>query len=610
LEHQISIPHPDITLIQTLPYMDRGAGFDYTMGNTANPGGVKYWKRESIGDAPKGKGLSKAYFKARGKNEYGMGGVLSSLGGVASAIPGPWGKVAGAGLGLIGGIIGGAEQQKEEEQALAKQRREEGIATAQAGQAGAYNPYPTTFKIGGTFKGKRFGGKPNAEVEGGEVLITPDGSQTNVGGPSHAQGGVDVNLPNNTMILSDKVKIGKGQSAADAGRPYTSKINKAQEVIKGNATKLAKQSAGLNLNKYYAKVLDAYNKQEAKKFRKGGLAKFQDGDTFGYGYPISYPYPDNALTNAMHPAGPLPGMFPSTTQVPYNGPYRPGVAPISPITSTKVKSAGTGTRATAVGNAGAFAGPPGSYPQNLGYVNEGLTKTSLYNKPLGTMPTNNKLVGESGINDVTKPGPAPEGFDWVNAASSIGEMAPMLYNLGQGLFGKREQMRASDYNNPYEGQINSLMANRRYNIDPELAANENAFRTTAANMRNLGGSRGQVMSNLTGAQNTKQFGDMSAYAQKKNMENQYAGEYAQMLYPMGRDRSNTRMMVDEANSMTRASGRNMTGAAMTGLQQYLLTRRQMKNQSARDKLLGSALQGYSKFTNSWIPGFEEYLNKR
>jgi hypothetical protein len=179
-------------------------------------------------------------------------------------------------------------------------------------------------------------------------------------------------------------------------------------------------------------------------------------------------------------------------------------------------------------------------------------------------------------------------------------MAPMLYNLGQGLFGKRDKLNANDYNNPYEGQINSLMSNRRYNIDPTLAANEAAFRTTSANMRNLGGSRGQVMSNLTGAQNTKQFGDMAAYSQQNNVNNQYRGEQAGMLYPLGRDKSMTRMSVDEGNMMTDAAGRNMVGAGMTGLQQYLLTRRQMKNQMSRDKLLTGAIKAYSPYAGKWF----------
>jgi len=195
--------------------------------------------------------------------------------------------------------------------------------------------------------------------------------------------------------------------------------------------------------------------------------------------------------------------------------------------------------------------------------------------------------------------------DWGNVAEGIGSMAPALYNIGQGLFGKREHQNAADYANPYEGKINSLLAGRQYNIDPELAANEASFRTTAANLRNTGGSGGGLRSNLMAAQNVKQFGDMSAYAQKKNMENQYASEYASALYPMGRDTAMTRMQVDEGNLATDASGRNMIGAGMTGLQQYLLTKRQMKNQSNRDKLIAQAIRGYSPYSGKWIPGLND-----
>jgi hypothetical protein len=189
-------------------------------------------------------------------------------------------------------------------------------------------------------------------------------------------------------------------------------------------------------------------------------------------------------------------------------------------------------------------------------------------------------------------------------------MAPMFYNLGQGLFGKRDKLDANRYRNPYEAQINSLMANRRYDIQPELIANEASYNTALRNLRNLGGSRGQVMSNVTGAQNAKMFGDMSAYAQRKNMENQYAAEYASALYPMGRDTAMTRMAVDEGNLMTDATGRNMIGASMTGLQQFLLNKRQMKNQLEQSKLLAKIIGNYSPYAPKWAPGMDEFLNSQ
>jgi hypothetical protein len=535
-----------------------------------------------------------------GMTEYGMGGFLQALSPLASLIPG----VGGAISGLMSGVGGSMEQGEQQSMLATKKAHDNAIASAQAGQAGAINPYQSTFKIGGTFKGKKFGGKPNAELEGGEVFITPDGSPTNLGGPSHAQGGVDLQLPNNTMILSDKVKVGKGQTAADVARPYTSKINKAQAVVSGNATKLAKQSAKLNLNKYYSKVLDTYNKQEAKKFGKGGLAKFDGGGV----YPYQSVGNKDPLSKYVWP-------FDQRGQTSTN-PYALGQANV------------VGKRSTAGGQSTPFAAgqtimgtdsdPSLRYnapndlmdiQPELGSLNNAYPGGVKFSNPLDD--PNSPQFNQGASKAQTLAGSSfnkGEGFDWGNALGDVGAMAPMLYNL---FAGKPKDINEARYNNPYEGQINSLMGNRRYNIDPELAANENAFRTTAANMRNLGGSRGQVMSNLTGAQNTKQFGDMSAYAQKKNMENQYAGEQANMLYGLGRDKTSGRIAHDEAEAMDQASFRNMKGAAMTGLQQYLLTKRQMKNQSARDKMLGSVMNGFSPFMKQWFgPEFEEFLKTK
>ena len=48
--------------------------------------------------------------------ESGAGNVIGSLGNIASAIPGPWGAVAGAGLNIIGGLtnrVFGSKMNKE-----------------------------------------------------------------------------------------------------------------------------------------------------------------------------------------------------------------------------------------------------------------------------------------------------------------------------------------------------------------------------------------------------------------------------------------------------------------------------------------------------------------
>ena len=47
---------------------------------------------------------------------------------------------------------------------------------------------------------------PNAEVEGGETMMAPNGESANFNGPTHENGGIPVNLTPGTMIFSDRLK--------------------------------------------------------------------------------------------------------------------------------------------------------------------------------------------------------------------------------------------------------------------------------------------------------------------------------------------------------------------------------------------------------------------
>lgn len=535
-----------------------------------------------------------------GEDEYGLGGFLQGLAPIAGLIPGV-GSVASGLMSGVGGILSASEQNKAEKELANKQARD----LARQSQSTVMNPYLPTFKVGGRFKGKRFGGTPNAEVEGGEVIITPDGESTNMSGASHAQGGMNVNLPTGSMIFSDKVKVGKGKTAADMVRPFTKRINDANEVIQGESTRLAKNTSKLKLNRYYKKAIDAFNKQESKKYQGGG-----------WHAPLKLDYIEK-----NHPMAKWVWPFPKGTEdYPYEVAGTANVADILNPRNKLAKTPGNNNLAT----------ESGFNPSDFTARSNPAYNLSMYSAPdvdLGLNPVLGSLAGDgyTGMRfdnplDLTDQAASRQqtfenspfnkkGIKGLDILSTVGELAPTLYNLGQGLFGKREQIDPNRYRNPYEGKINSLMANRRYNIDPELAANEMAFKNTAYNLRNLGGSRGQVMSNLFGAQNTRQFGDMSAYATKKNMENQYAGEYANTLYGLGRDRVSSTMLTDDINAMNRAAGRNFTGSAMTGLQQYLLTRRQMKNQTARDRMLGDIFKNYSAYNQKWFPGVFEELKK-
>lgn len=88
-------------------------------------------------------------------------------------------------------------------------------------------------------------GTPNAEVETIETMNTAPGSITAANGNTHAMGGVEVNLPTGTKMLSDRIKNPEtGNTFAKDGNRYTTdKEDKVKDDI--NATGIAKFTANL-----------------------------------------------------------------------------------------------------------------------------------------------------------------------------------------------------------------------------------------------------------------------------------------------------------------------------------------------------------------------------
>ena len=79
------------------------------------------------------------------------------------------------------------------------------------------------------------GGVGKVEVEGGEVFETQDGEAGEFSGPSHAQGGIDVNLDKPTNVFSTKV-MRDGESMADRKKARLNKIAGLQKKMDANPT--------------------------------------------------------------------------------------------------------------------------------------------------------------------------------------------------------------------------------------------------------------------------------------------------------------------------------------------------------------------------------------
>lgn len=173
-------------------------------------------------------------------------------------------------------------------------------------------------------------------------------------------------------------------------------------------------------------------------------------------------------------------------------------------------------------------------------------------------------------------------LDWGKAGTFAGQVAPMVYNMIKGL--QRPEKTTPNYN-PYESKIRSLMANRRFNIDPMLNANLTAQAVTNRNIRNIANSRGEMMGNFGATQNYRMAGDASAWAQKNNMDNQYMAEQAQMDANLGGARANMDWMTQTANSQNKAATNSFLGQGFNDLGRFAQTQQLMGNQQMRDSQL-------------------------
>lgn len=154
--------------------------------------------------------------------EFGVGGDIGSIGGVLGMIPTPFTQIAGAAMGVVGGLIGGAEERKAAEQ----QTYANNVKMSQFKQSSISNPYAPTFASGGIVNGM-----PNVEVEGDEVMQGPDGSMAMMQGPSHAQGGMDVSAEPGTRVFSDKLKASTGKTFAQEADYIRKKMAKYESML-------------------------------------------------------------------------------------------------------------------------------------------------------------------------------------------------------------------------------------------------------------------------------------------------------------------------------------------------------------------------------------------
>jgi hypothetical protein len=181
------------------------------------------------------------------------------------------------------------------------------------------------------------------------------------------------------------------------------------------------------------------------------------------------------------------------------------------------------------------------------------------------------------------------GFGNNNFLNTLGQLAPIGYNIAQGLRRPEEERLPQQFN-----QANALLANRKFNIDPMLEANRNAQAIYESNLVSSGAGTGRVGSGRLAGLSSRMRADAAAHAQKQNVENQYLAQQAQGLFGTGA----AQRYVDVANLQNEAARRNFlaTGAGQVS---NLAQRNQLMNN------LGTRDQQTLEIYKRWFPFFSK-----
>lgn len=177
---------------------------------------------------------------------------------------------------------------------------------------------------------------------------------------------------------------------------------------------------------------------------------------------------------------------------------------------------------------------------------------------------------------------------------SLSGLSPILYNWIQS---RRRPEVENQVINPYTGAINRAMASRKLNIEPTLAANRRSRAIARNSMARLNPNTGMNLAYgnqlATGeyAQNT------SVYANRDNANNQYLGEYANMMNNLGQQYVQNTVLTNDLNARNRAAARNFGATAAGQLGQWSQTKEKMRNEAARDAMIYPYLRNFLAYGN-------------
>lgn len=175
---------------------------------------------------------------------------------------------------------------------------------------------------------------------------------------------------------------------------------------------------------------------------------------------------------------------------------------------------------------------------------------------------------------------------------SLSGLSPILYNWVQS---RRKPEVEDQVLNPYSGAINRAMASRRVNIEPTLAANRRSRAIARNNMARLNPNTGMNLAYGNQLATGEYAQNASVYANRDNANNQYLGEYANMMNNLGQQYIQNTVLTNDLNARNRAAARNFGATAAGQLGQWSQTKEKMRNQARRDRQILPYLQNFLRY---------------
>lgn len=176
--------------------------------------------------------------------------------------------------------------------------------------------------------------------------------------------------------------------------------------------------------------------------------------------------------------------------------------------------------------------------------------------------------------------------------NSLSDLSPILYNWIQS---RRRSETEDQVLNPYTGAINRAMASRKLNIEPTLAANRRSRVIARNNMARLNPNTGMNLAYGNQLATGEYAQNASVYANRDNANNQYLGEYANMMNNLGQQYVQNTVLTNDLNARNRDAARNFGATAAGQLGQWSQTKEKMRNQARRDRQILPYLQNFLRY---------------